>query len=107
MNSTTDLKSSPRNRVSAKATSSACPSVTSYSITQTLSSDGNRRYTSKNAMMRLSELLGHKVSKSSFWRWVTRRDNPLPSHKPAGRLIFIESELVRWANTPRKQPSII
>jgi predicted DNA-binding transcriptional regulator AlpA len=46
--------------------------------------------------------MGYPVTKKSLYRWATRRNNPIPNHKPAGRLIFIESEIANWVHAARQ-----
>jgi hypothetical protein len=60
--------------------------------------DKNTRYDSTKVLDRLRELLGRKVSRKTLQNWITRRKGGLPHHKPAGRLVFIEGEVVGWAN---------
>lgn len=102
MTSTAVSEKPPTTSESVNQTSSDKPLSYSWTTSTVTSVPANTRYTSQNAMKRLSELLGRSISKATFWRWLSRRNNPLPAHKPAGRLVFIESELATWANTKRK-----
>jgi len=59
------------------------------------------KYSMNEVATRLSELLGYSVSRTSVWRWINRRKNPLPCRKPASRLVFDEYRIAAWAETPK------
>lgn len=57
----------------------------------------NRRYNIHAAAARLSDITGQSVSPSTLRKWLNLKKNPIPFHKPGGRLVFIESDLQAWA----------
>jgi|GEM_PF-3031624 len=58
----------------------------------------NTRYDKAGVAARLSALVGRSVSLRTIDSYMIRNKNPIPFHKPSGRVFFIESEISRWAD---------
>lgn len=60
----------------------------------------NTRYTTTTVRKRLEDLLGYSVSKTTLWRWMS--EERIPFQKPGTRPVFVEADLVEWAESKKK-----